>query len=84
MPVIELVERTRNTPPQKQMRNSAHQESNVHEAFRVVGAPLPEPIFLIDDLVDSRWTITEIGSLLREAGSGPVVPLVLGSLLGRD
>ncbi len=84
MPVIELVERTRNTPPQKQMRNSAHQESNVHEAFRVGGAPLPEPLFLIDDLVDSRWTITEIGTLLREAGSGPVVPLVLGSLLGRD
>ena len=84
IPVIELVERTRNAPPQKQMRNSAHQESNVHQAFRVVGAPLPEPVFLIDDLVDSRWTITEVGSLLREAGSGPVVPLVLASLLGRD
>ena len=43
-----------------------------------------EPVFLVDDLVDTKWTLTEVGVLLRGAGSGPVVPLVLGSSMGRD
>jgi ATP-dependent DNA helicase RecQ len=34
-------------------------------------------VFLVDDLVDSRWTLTVVGRLLRRAGSGPVVPLAL-------
>ncbi|MEP7114803.1 MAG: hypothetical protein ABI862_16160, partial [Ilumatobacteraceae bacterium] len=84
LPLVALLERTRSAPPQKHMRNAAHQESNVLDAFRVVGAPLPEPIFLVDDLVDSRWTLTEIGVLLREAGCGPVVPLALASMMGRE
>ena len=32
---------------------------------------------LVDDLVDSRWTLTVAGSLLREEGSGPVFPFAL-------
>jgi ATP-dependent DNA helicase RecQ len=84
LPLVPLVERVRNTPPQKQMKNPVHQESNVLDAFRLVGAPLPEAVFLVDDLVDSKWTLTEVGVLLRGAGSGPVVPLALGSSMGRD
>ena len=84
LPLVPLVERIRNTPPQKQMKNPVHQESNVLGAFRLLGTPLPEPVFLVDDLVDSKWTLTEVGVLLRDAGSGPVVPLALGSSMGRD
>ena len=84
LPLVPLVERVRNAPPQRHMRNGAHQESNVRDAFRLVGVPLPEPVFLVDDVFDSRWTLTEIGVLLREAGSGPVVPLALASMMGRD
>jgi ATP-dependent DNA helicase RecQ len=84
LPLVPLVERVRNAPPQKHMRNGAHQESNVRDAVRLLGAPVREPVFLVDDLVDSRWTFTEIGVLLREAGSGPVVPLALASMMGRD
>ena len=32
---------------------------------------------LIDDLVDSRWTVTVAGRALRRAGAGAVLPLVL-------
>ena len=35
------------------------------------------PVLLVDDLVDSRWTLTVAGSLLRGAGSGPVYPFAL-------
>jgi ATP-dependent DNA helicase RecQ len=29
----------------------------------------PTPVLLIDDMVDSRWTFTVLGSKLRQAGS---------------
>ena len=32
-------------------------------------APVPAgPVLLVDDTVDSRWTLTEVGALLRDAG----------------
>ena len=34
-------------------------------------------VFLVDDMVDSRWTFTVIAALLRRAGSGAVFPLAL-------
>jgi ATP-dependent DNA helicase RecQ len=84
LPLIPLVEKVRETQPQRGQQNSPHQEMNVRGAFALVGTPRGEPLFLVDDMVDSRWTLAEIGALLREAGSGPVYPLVLGSLQGRD
>ncbi|WP_104087232.1 RecQ family ATP-dependent DNA helicase [Arthrobacter sp. GMC3] len=35
------------------------------------------PVLLIDDLVDSRWTLTVAGRALRLAGATQVLPLVL-------
>jgi ATP-dependent DNA helicase RecQ len=84
LPLIAIVETTRHPPPQKQMRNAAHQESNVAGAFRLTAPPLPEPVLLVDDLVDSRWTLTEVGVLLGAAGCGPVSTVALGSSQGRD
>ena len=37
------------------------------------------PVLLLDDMVDSRWTLTVCGFLLREAGSGPMFPFALAS-----
>ena len=42
------------------------------------------PVLLVDDIVDSRWTMTAIGWLLREAGSGPVYPFALADSEGRS
>ena len=42
------------------------------------------PVFLVDDLVDSRWTFTEVAKRLRLAGAGQVFPLALASTMGRD
>ena len=46
-------------------------------AFKVQGAPAGEPVLLVDDLVDWRWTLTVVGAALLEAGSGSVSPFVL-------
>jgi ATP-dependent DNA helicase RecQ len=64
-------------PEQKVMRNSLQQARNVSEAFQVVAACPSGPVLLIDDVVDSRWTLTVAGCLIREAGGGPVLPLAL-------
>jgi ATP-dependent DNA helicase RecQ len=67
------------TPQQKLMENSVQQARNAIGAFAAVTAEvLPEPVFLVDDMIDSGWSLTVCGVVLAEAGSGPVVPVVLG------
>lgn len=76
LPCVEALEKTRRTRPQKSMENTYQQVTNLKGAFRVVKVR-PGPVFLIDDMVDSRWTFTIIGSLLRQAGAGPIYPVAL-------
>jgi ATP-dependent DNA helicase RecQ len=77
LPYVDLLERTADGPPQREMRNSAQQAANVEHAFTRVAAPKPTPGLLVDDLWFSGWTLTTIGALLRRSGSGPLHPLVL-------
>jgi ATP-dependent DNA helicase RecQ len=73
----DVVRRVRPSRPQKEMENSAQQLTNVYRAFDV-SSPVPAgPVLLVDDIVDSRWTLTVIGSALRAAGSGEVYPFAL-------
>jgi ATP-dependent DNA helicase RecQ len=36
-----------------------------------------KPVLLVDDLVDSRWTMTVVGRELRRNGAGPILPFAL-------
>ncbi|MDI2023589.1 hypothetical protein PJL18_04137 [Paenarthrobacter nicotinovorans] len=36
-----------------------------------------QPVLLVDDLVDSRWTMTVSARALRQAGAAAVLPLAL-------
>jgi ATP-dependent DNA helicase RecQ len=77
LPVVDTINKVRDTEPQRNMENSVQQSRNVEGAFAVDG-PLPDgPALLVDDLVGSRWTLTEVGRLLRQAGCPAVHPLVL-------
>jgi ATP-dependent DNA helicase RecQ len=67
------------TPPQKDMQNSPQQAASAARAFKVQGHCPAEPVLLVDDMVDSRWTMTVCGSLLREAGAGMVYPFALAT-----
>ncbi len=68
---------------QSEQANSAHQVSNVWNRFTVEpevfpGSATPDgPVLLIDDEIDSRWTITVVAHHLRAAGTGPVLPFAL-------
>jgi ATP-dependent DNA helicase RecQ len=63
--------------------NSAWRLRSVHEAFdlspelRTRLADCPGPVLLVDDLVDSGWTMTVAARLLRRAGAPAVLPLAL-------
>jgi ATP-dependent DNA helicase RecQ len=74
---VDVVRRVRAGDPQAEMENSAQQVRNVFGAFGVAGPVPSTPVLLVDDLVDSRWTVTTVGAVLREAGSGPVYPFAL-------
>ena len=66
-------------PQQKEMLNSAQQLRNVEASLRVEGACPAGPVLLVDDIVDSRWTLTDAGWLLRRHGAGPVHPFALAT-----
>ncbi|ALE04546.1 ATP-dependent DNA helicase RecQ (plasmid) [Arthrobacter sp. ERGS1:01] len=64
--------------------NSAYRLAGVWDRLAVgpeladaIGAYGGGPVLLVDDLVDSRWTLTVAGRALRQAGVGQVLPLVL-------
>ena len=66
--------------------NSAYRVRDVWGRFRVPAAmaerlpTLGGPVLLVDDLVDSRWTMAVAGRLLRRAGADAVLPLALASV----
>ncbi|HWA55390.1 MAG TPA: hypothetical protein VG816_14565, partial [Solirubrobacterales bacterium] len=79
LPYRTALEKQRETAPQKTMENSVQQARNAIGAFAALpGEVSADPVFLVDDMVDSRWSLTVCGSALLEAGSGPVFPVVLG------
>ncbi|MCL2515939.1 MAG: RecQ family ATP-dependent DNA helicase [Microbacteriaceae bacterium] len=56
--------------------NSAYRLAAVWGAFDASGLAVPQgaPVLLVDDLVDSRWTVMVAGRELRRAGAGAVLP----------
>jgi ATP-dependent DNA helicase RecQ len=67
----------KDAPPQSEMENGAHKCENALNAFLVKAENLPEKIILLDDTVDSKWTLTVCGYKLMEKGATEVYPFVL-------
>ncbi|SDI43026.1 ATP-dependent DNA helicase, RecQ-like [Arthrobacter subterraneus] len=63
--------------------NSAFRLAAVWDRFAVPEeghawfAATPGPVLLVDDLADSRWSLTVAGRALRQAGAQEVLPFVL-------
>jgi ATP-dependent DNA helicase RecQ len=78
IPLVACVRKMRENRPQKEMRNSSQQSQNLDGVFEISSwEGIEGSAFLIDDMVDSRWTFTVITALLRQAGSGKIFPLAL-------
>jgi ATP-dependent DNA helicase RecQ len=65
--------------------NSAARIRDLHGALEVPEAladrltGLTGPVLLVDDLIDSGWTMTLAARLLRRAGAPAVLPLALAT-----
>jgi ATP-dependent DNA helicase RecQ len=78
LPFEPVLIRTDDRPEQKAMANSTQQARNIDGSLAVADQGLRgEPVLLVDDMVDSRWTLTVAAWLLRSHGSGEVWPLAL-------
>jgi ATP-dependent DNA helicase RecQ len=84
LPFHKVIERQDQRPEQKTMANSIQQARNVDGSLALNGQPLPHgSVLLVDDMVDSRWTLTVSAWLLRRGGSGEVWPMAL-SVTGHE
>jgi ATP-dependent DNA helicase RecQ len=81
IPYVDLLARTGDRPPQRDMANAFQQATNVRGAFAVTGTPPPGVGVLLDDRRLSGWTIAMVGGQLRKAGAEAVVPLALATLM---
>lgn len=78
LPFVPCIQKIRPTEPQKLMQNSYQQARNLSGAFTIEAwERMVDPVFLVDDMIDSGWTLTVITALLRAVGSGPVFPVAL-------
>jgi len=84
LPFHPVLEKTGDRPAQKQMANSSQQARNVDGTLRIRGNVPTGPVLLVDDMVDSKWTLTVAAYLLTSNGSGPVYPLALASTANTD
>ena len=77
LPFLPVLEKTADRPEQKHMQNSSQQARNVDGSLEVKGDVPDGPVLLVDDMIDSGWTMTVAAFLLRWNGSGEVFPLAL-------
>lgn len=79
IPFYEVITKVSHNNPQKTMQNSYHQCHNLDGAFNIENIQSTDAVFLVDDIVDSRWTFTVLAALLRRSGINAVLPIALTS-----
>lgn len=78
LPFRAVLEKTDDRAEQKTMANSVQQARNIDGSIALNTSSVPTgPVLLIDDMVDSKWTMTVAAYLLTSHGSGPVYPFAL-------
>lgn len=80
IPAIPALIKTHENEPQKSMQNATHQLDNVWNSFEVApGQTLDGVCLLVDDIVDSGWTLAALGMKLKKAGAKDVIPFALAT-----
>ena len=69
-------------PPAERRHNSAQRVRTLWKTFSPPDGVPAGPVLLVDDRIDSGWTMTVAAKLLREAGATAVLPLVLAVTTG--
>jgi ATP-dependent DNA helicase RecQ len=78
LPFIPAIRKAIERPEQKTMTNSVQQARNVAGSINVNNEAVKAgAVLLVDDIIDSGWTMTVAAFLLQQSGSGEVFPLAL-------
>ncbi len=84
LPFLLVITKLRDNEQQKFQQNRYHQCSNLDGVFGVNGQLPVGPVLLVDDMVDSAWTLTVASILLRQAGCPVVLPMALAATSDGD
>ena len=79
LPFVEAIKKIKQNQAQKMMNNAYHQAKNLDGVFEVEDNIPDTPVLLIDDVIDSGWTVTVASALLKQKGSGEVFPASLAT-----
>lgn len=75
--------KTKNTPKQNTKMNSAMQYDNIRDTFKINETVIQgKTILLMDDMIESTWTLTVIASDLLKAGAHAVYPFSITRIGG--
>jgi len=84
IPFYPVIHRIREAPEQKTMQNGFMQARNVINTIQIDQRISQEPVLLVDDIIDSGWTLTMAGYLLKKQGTGQVYPFTLAQATNRN
>jgi len=84
IPFLTVLHRTGEAPEQKTMQNSTMQARNVIGTLTIDHQIPDGPVLLVDDIIDSGWTLAMAGYMLQTNGSGLVYPFTLAQATGRN
>jgi ATP-dependent DNA helicase RecQ len=76
------IQKIKATICQKELNNSRKQWENADESFAVCDSR-NENTLLVDDMVDSGWTMTVCGYKLLQEGNGKIYPFALANSAGK-
>lgn len=80
LPFAQVIRQVKEHAPQRDQVNRFYRCQNLDGVFEVDDDMPGGPVLLIDDLVNSGWTLTVASVLLRRKGSGDVLPFALASV----
>jgi len=83
LPYVDTVTIKNPYPEQRTLNNSVLQLENIADAFEILPSIRRAPVLLVDDIVDSGWSMTLVGWMLREQGVSKVFPFVLAKSTGK-
>ena len=84
IPFVAAIRKVKKNQPQKSQNNRFHQCRNLDGVFDIVEGIPDGPVLLVDDMIDSGWTLTVVSALLRRAGSGIVYPVAISSTANKS
>ena len=77
LPFHNIIKKIKNNGAQKNQENRYYQCENLDGVFEIQEQISNKSVLLVDDAVDSGWTLTILAALLLQGGSGAVFPVAL-------